>query len=325
MKLGTVLITGGTGSFGRAFIAYVLKNNLSEKIISMSRNAEMRYKLEQDFPDARLAVVPGDVRQLEDLHRCYSGTVDVMIHAAAEKHILTGEHHAHYVKDINVGGAKNVVAYAIESGVKCLIALSTDKACSPINEYGKSKASAEQIVVNAGYTCVRYGNVAGSSGSVIPLFLKQQQSGEITVTDRNMTRFHMPLSPDSEMQVYDGAEKVMSAVDLVLYAIKNSIGAEIFVPQIPSSTIGDLANAFAGCTIKEIGIRAGEKMHEDLISKAEANRCWITDDGVYVIERSHLIKRQNATRVSPRGNRAGDERFCYRSSDNPRLLQIVKQ
>jgi|TARA_R110000824_G_scaffold44320_4_gene129013 UDP-N-acetylglucosamine 4,6-dehydratase len=317
MTFGTVMITGGTGSFGRAFIGHLLKHHLAEQIVSVSRNAEMRYKLEQDFPDPLLLVVPGDVRHLPDLNHCYGGPIDTIVHAAAEKHIVTGEAHKHYVNDINVVGAKNIVSLARARNTSTLVALSTDKACDPINEYGKSKAKAEKIVADAGYTSVRYGNVAGSSGSVIPLFIKQQKTGEITVTDKNMTRFHMPLSEDADVMVYEepDATPVMSAVELVIYAIRNGIGGEIFVPRIPSSTVGALAMGFPDCTVREIGIRPGEKMHEDLISKREADRCWLNDDGVYVIQRTPENVTPHAARVVPG--------FRYTSADSPQLLQIV--
>ena len=316
MTFGTVLITGGTGSFGRAFISHLLKHHLAERIVSVSRNAEMRYKLEQDFPDPILTVIPGDVRQPKDLAFGYRGPIDTIVHAAAEKHIVTGEKHAHYVNAINVRGAENIAAVAISRNVSTLVALSSDKACNPINAYGRSKAKAERIVSDAGYTSVRYGNVAGSSGSVIPLFIKQQQDGEITVTDKTMTRFHMPLSPDADVMVYEGDQPVMSAVELVVYAIRNSIGGEIFVPRIPSSTIGQLALGFPGCTVREIGIRPGEKMHEDLISADESARCWLNRDGVYVIQRSAENITPDAERV-PRG-------FAYTSNSNPQILQVVR-
>ncbi len=316
VTFGTVFLTGGTGSFGRAFIAHLLKYDLAERIISVSRNAEMRYKLEQDFPDPILTVVPGDVRRLDDLLHCYDGPIDTIVHAAAEKHVVTGEKHAHYVDSINVQGAINVVDLAMIRHASTLVALSTDKACNPINAYGKSKAKAEKIIADAGYTSVRYGNVAGSSGSVIPLFIKQQHTGEITVTDRRMTRFHMPLSPESSIMVYDNGTPVMSAVELVIYAIRNGIGGEIFVPRIPSSTVESLALGFPNCVIREIGIRPGEKMHEDLVSVQESNRCWLNNDGLYVIQFGEENFTPNAERV-PNG-------FSYTSNSGPQMLTVTQ-
>ena len=317
MTFGTLMITGGTGSFGRAFIAYLLKHEMAEKIVSVSRNAEMRYKLEQDFPDSRLLVVPGDVRHMNDLHHCYAGHVDTVVHAAAEKHIVTGENHTHYVNDINVAGARNIATFAMSRNVSTLVALSTDKACAPVNAYGKSKAKAEKIISDFGYTSVRYGNVAGSSGSVIPLFIKQQKTGEITVTDKTMTRFHMPLSPDADVMVYEEphGRPVISAVELVIYAIRNGIGGEIFVPRIPSATVGALAMGFPDCVVKEIGIRPGEKMHEELVSKKEAARCWLNADGMYVILRDSDMQLVYGERVPPG--------FMYTSADSPQVLQVV--
>ena len=163
---------------------------------------------------------------------------------------------------------------------------------------------------------MRYGNVAGSSGSVIPLFIKQQRTGEITVTDKSMTRFHMPLSPDSDVMVYDHETPVMSAVELVVYAIRNGIGGEIFVPRIPSSTVGSLALGFPNCAIREIGIRPGEKMHEDLISVQESKRCWLNDDGLYVIQFSKENVMPNAVRVL--------NGFSYTSNSSPQMLTVVQ-
>ena len=316
MTFGTVLITGGTGSFGKAFIAYLLKHHLAERIVSVSRNAEMRYKLEQEYPDKRLTVIPGDVRQLRDLEYGYDGIVDTIVHAAAEKHIVTGERHAHYVDDINIAGAANVIAFAKRRHVSTVIALSTDKACNPINAYGKSKAAAEKLFADAGYTSVRYGNVAGSSGSVIPLFIQQQRSGVLTVTDRAMTRFHMPLSPDAAVMVYEGKRPVMSAVELVIYAIRNGSGGEIFVPQIPSSTVGQLAAGFPDCRVQEIGIRPGEKMHEDLISVDEATRCWLNEDGIFVILNTEHQEVPNARRMVTG--------FKFSSNSSPKAMRVVR-
>lgn len=296
-RLGTVLVTGGTGSFGRAFIRYVLAQGLVDRVISVSRNAEMRYRLEQDLHDPRLLVVPGDVRHWDDLEAAYEGPIDLIVHAAAEKHIGTGQTHGHWVAAINVGGAANVARFALQCRVPRVVALSTDKACAPINTYGRSKAEAEHIFTieapaaaryanETRYAVVRYGNVVGSSGSVIPLFIRQRESGTVTVTDRRMSRYWMPLSPEADVRVFQepGGRAALSAVELVLYAVEQMQGGEIFVPRIPSASVQDLAAAIApGCDIREIGIRDGEKLHEDLIAVDEAERTWETPDGIFVI------------------------------------------
>lgn len=328
--LGTTLITGGTGSFGRAFITHVLAHDLVDRIVSVSRNAEMRYRLEQDIPDRRLIVVPGDVRHLADLEAAFDGPIDTLIHAAAEKHIGTGQTHEHYVRAINVGGAVQVSHFAIGRGVRRVVALSTDKACAPLNAYGHSKAVAEQILtigaptaaalagVSTRFSVVRYGNVVGSSGSVLPLFIRQRASGRLTVTDLRMTRYFMALSPSAAFQVYQepGRRSVMSAVDLVLFALEHMAGGEIFIPEIPSATIANLADELRGdAVVDEVGIRDGEKLHEELVAPAESDRCWRTEQGVYVLmPTASDIPSIAADRVL-RG-------FAYTSADHPQPLRI---
>lgn len=321
--LGTVLLTGGSGSFGRSFVAHALAHGLVDRLVSVSRNAEMRYRLEQDCPDPRLIVAPGDVRILEDLEAAYDGPIDTIIHAAAEKHVPTGEKHEHYVRSINVGGALNIIRFARLRRVSRVLALSTDKACNPINAYGRSKAEAERLFVSANhdgdprFACVRYGNVVGSSGSVLPLFIKQQKAGKLTVTSKSMSRFHMALSPTASAQVYQepGRRRVMSAVELVLYALEHMAGGELFIPMIPSSTIGDLAAAFSGCAIEEIGVRPGEKIHEELIHSSESDRCWKTKDGVFVI--MPTVSAIPAVFSVP-----VEKGFAYTSADDPQPLVL---
>jgi UDP-N-acetylglucosamine 4,6-dehydratase len=277
-----VLITGGTGSFGHAFISHLLKHNLAEQVISVSRNGTLRYQLRQAIPDARLLVINGDVYDYHDISLLPS--VDTVVHAAAEKHIDTAEKSPYWVNKINVGGARNIIQFAESRGISRVVALSTDKACNPVNVYGRSKADAEVLFSRAGFIGVRYGNVLGSSGSVVPLFLEQKKTGRLTVTDRRMTRYFMPLSDDSVFNVRQPIGTVMSAVGLVLYALEHGRGGEIFIPEIPSGSIDSLAQAVApGAVIEEIGIRPGEKLHEELIHPSEADRCWKTDDGVYVL------------------------------------------
>ncbi len=319
MSLGTVYLTGGSGSFGRAFIRYLLEHDLAERIISVSRNAEMRYRLEQDYPDPRLIVVPGDVRCLDDLEAAYDGPIDVLVSAAAEKHVLTGERHEHYVRSINIEGTRNVVQFARRRQIQKVIALSTDKACRPINAYGRSKAEAERIVTGAGFSCVRYGNVVGSSGSVLPLFLRQRQSGRLTVTDLRMTRFFMPLAPSADFRVFEepGMQPVISAVELVCYAITHTKGGEVFIPRIPSGTMANLAEQLKGDgVVEEVGIRPGEKLHEDLIAPSEADRCWwLPDDGVFLLMPTSLAQPAIDAERVPVG-------FSYSSVDDPKPLLV---
>lgn len=292
----TVLVTGGSGSFGTAFIRALLA--LPEgpsTILSVSRNAAKRYELEQAIPDPRLFVVPGDVRLLSDLEAAIEGhRVDVIVHAAAEKHIGTGEKYSHWVRSTNIDGAEHIIELARRRMIPRVLALSTDKACAPhANEYGRSKAYAEHLFVRADgclphtrCSVIRYGNVVGSSGSVIPLFIRQRQAGKLTITDRRMSRYFMALSDDADIQVYQepGRARVLSAVGFALWALAHMRGGEIFIPRLPSATIQNLADEIGrGAEIEEIGIRAGEKLHEDLISPEEAAQCWDTNQGIYAL------------------------------------------
>ncbi len=287
MKGQTVCVTGGSGTFGSAFIRYALGVGVG-RIVAISRNAEMRYQLAQRYQDPRLVVVPGDVRIPTDLARAaaVAGQIDLLIHAAAEKHITTGEAYRAYTYDVNVRGAEHVIDLAAKARIRRVIALSTDKACEPVNYYGETKLMAEARFLSADHTVVRYGNVVGSSGSVLPLFLQQRAQGRITITDRRMTRFFMPVDDDGAWSVRQepGNRPVMSAVGLVAYAIEHGYGAEIFVPTIPSGTIQDLAEQLGpDCAIEETGIRPGEKLHEQLIATDEVPRTYRMLDGVYAI------------------------------------------
>jgi UDP-N-acetylglucosamine 4,6-dehydratase len=287
MRGRTILVTGGSGTFGHAFVRYALQRGAA-RVVAMSRNAEMRYRLQQTYPDPRLIVVPGDVRMPSDLAHAFdvAGHTDILVHAAAEKHVSTGQLYQAYTYGVNVTGAEHVIEAAEAKHVRCVIALSTDKACVPVNYYGETKLMAEQRFIAAGRTVVRYGNVVGSSGSVLPLFLKQRQHGRLTITDRRMTRFFMPVSDDAAWGVVQepGARGVMSAVALVAYAIEEGYGSEIFVPTIPSATIVNLAESLGpGCVLEETGIRDGEKLHEQLIAADEVPRTYRMPEGVYAI------------------------------------------
>jgi UDP-N-acetylglucosamine 4,6-dehydratase len=312
----SILLTGGSGSFGLAFIAHALASGLASRVVSFSRNATQRYALRQAIPDPRLVVLAGDVTDPVDFERVPE--VDTIIHAAAEKHIDTSEDAPYWVDKINIGGAERVIEFAQSRQIRDVVALSTDKACDPCNAYGRSKARAEALFTQAGFTCVRYGNVVNSSGSVLPLFIEQRRSGRLTITDRRMTRYFMPLSDEAQYGVYQepGCQRVMSAVGLVLYALAHRQGGEIFIPTIPSGSIQSLAEAVGpGCAIDEIGIRPGEKLHEDLISVNEADRCWHTADGVYVLmPNAHDFPSFPAARVA--------SGFSYDSSQQPQPVRL---
>ena len=276
----TVLVTGGTGSFGRKFTEVVLKHYQPRKLIIFSRDElkqhEMRQIWDDAAPDARIRYFLGDVRDKERLHRAMYG-VDVVVHAAALKQVPACEYNPFEAVQTNVMGAKNIVDAAIDNGVKRVLALSTDKAVNPVNLYGATKLVAEKLFVQGNsysgerptrFSCVRYGNVVGSRGSVIPLFLEQRKTGIVTVTDAGMTRFWLTLE---------------QGVEFVIGCIERMHGGEIFVPKIPSMRILDLVAAVApGCEIAIKGIRPGEKLHEALLSEHEAQHALEFDD-MYVV------------------------------------------
>ena len=275
----TILVTGGTGSFGNEFIRKTLVDYKPKKVIIYSRDEYKQYMMKKKFTEyeEQLRFFLGDVRDKSRLYRAFEG-VDYVIHAAALKQVPALEYNPTEAVNTNVMGADNIVDAAIDRGVEKVIALSTDKAVSPINLYGATKLVAEKIFIAANayggrrvkFACVRYGNVMGSRGSVIPLFMsmKKNQIKEFPITDERMTRFWITLE---------------QSADFVIKALRESEGGEIFIPKIPSMKITDLARAIEpGCTFKWTGIRAGEKLHESLISFDEARNVKIYD-GIYII------------------------------------------
>lgn len=309
----SVLITGGTGSFGKKFIETILNRYPKVKrIVVYSRDELKQFELKQkypvhDYPQIRFFI--GDVRDGDRLKRACEG-IDVIIHAAALKQVDTAEYNPDECVKTNVGGAKNVVNAALETRVKEVIALSTDKACAPINLYGATKLVSDKLIIAANnfkgkrdirFSVVRYGNVMGSRGSVIPFFLEKRKEGILPITHKEMTRFNISLQ---------------EGVDLVMYAIENHLGGEIFVPKIPSYRILDLAKAIApSCKIKIMGIRPGEKLHEEMITETDAFNT--IDLGKYYAilpsisfahKREEFLEHHNAVPVS--------EGFKYNSGTN---------
>ncbi len=275
----TTLVTGGTGSFGQKFVAKILADYKPRKVIVYSRDEYKQYMMRKKFTayEEQLRFFLGDIRDKARLCRAFEG-VDYVVHAAALKQVPALEYNPTEAVNTNVIGADNIVDAAIDRGVEKVIALSTDKAVNPINLYGATKLVAEKMFVAANaygggrvkFSAVRYGNVMGSRGSVIPLFMNLKKGGvtEFPVTDERMTRFWITLG---------------QATDLVIRALKESEGGEIFVPQIPSMKIVDLAKAIeANCTFRYTGIRPGEKLHESLISYDEARNVKVFDE-IYVI------------------------------------------
>jgi|TARA_Y100000031_G_scaffold88149_1_gene96911 UDP-N-acetylglucosamine 4,6-dehydratase len=313
LKGDSILVTGGTGSFGQAFVKYALNKLDPRRIIIYSRDEVKQLQMRKELgEDPRLRFFIGDVREPTRLQRALQG-VDSVIHCAALKQVDTAEYNPiEYIKT-NVFGAENLINASIDAGVRQVLALSTDKASSPINLYGASKLCADKLFVAANhysggdgtrFSVVRYGNVAESRGSVIPLFQELASSGVMPVTDRRMTRFWVTLD-DAVQFVIDSAERMRH-------------GGELFVPRIPSTKITDLAEAVApGCRIEEIGIRPGEKLHEEMISVEDSRRTRVFDD--------HYLMRPVLAAWEGEYVDLGEpapEGFCYRSDLNEDWLSV---
>jgi len=296
-----ILITGGTGSFGKKFTDVVLREFSPRRLIIFSRGELKQHEMRQIFPDTDASSVRyfiGDVRDKERLYRAFHN-VDVVIHAAALKQVPACEYNPFEAVQTNIIGAKNVIDVAIDREVERVMAISTDKAVNPINLYGATKLCAEKMFIQANaysgtggtkFSVCRYGNVVGSRGSVIPLFIKQRECGTVTVTDPRMTRFLITLD--------QGAKFVIECTDKMH-------GGEIFVPKIPSANIMDLTEAIApGCKVEYIGIRGGEKLHEVLVSEDEARHAVELDD-MYIVMPTHpWWKMQNwaESKTMPEGS-----------------------
>lgn len=307
-----ILVTGGTGSFGRKFVEIVLNEYRPRRLIIFSRDELKQHEMRTggfDHPNLRYFI--GDVRDASRLHRAMQG-VDVVIHAAALKQVPACEYNPMEAVLTNVMGAKNVIDAALDAGVQRVVALSTDKAVNPINLYGATKLAAEKLFVQSNsysgvrdtrFSSVRYGNVIGSRGSVIPLFLKQRETGEVSVTDRRMTRFWITLE---------------QGVRFVISCLEAMRGGEVFVPKIPSMRIMDLVEAIApNCSVRDIGIRPGEKLHEVLLSEDEARHS-IEMEHMFVVQPVHSWWRV-ADRLE---GRELPEGFRYASDTNRQWLTI---
>jgi UDP-N-acetylglucosamine 4,6-dehydratase len=307
----TILLTGGTGSFGKHFCK-VMRRKYHPRVVRIySRDELKQFEMRQKIGEKGLRYFIGDVRDVNRLRRAMSG-VDIVIHAAALKQVPACEYNPIEAVKTNIHGAQNVIDAAIDAGVKKVVALSTDKAVNPVNLYGATKLCAEKLFVQGNaysggreprFSCVRYGNVIGSRGSVIPLFKEQKKNGKITITDERMTRFWITLD---------------QAVELVVSALIHMQGGEIFVPRIPSMKIVDLAKAVApDCMIEEIGIRPGEKLHEILVTEEEG-RNTVSYNGIYVImPQLSWWKRENY-----RSGKRLPDGFHYTSKENDHWMGI---
>jgi UDP-N-acetylglucosamine 4,6-dehydratase len=302
----TILLTGGTGSFGTAFTERVLREWPDAVIRLYSRDELKQSESRSRFGDSQVRYMIGDVRDRNRLIRAAKGA-DFIVHAAAMKQVPACEYNPFEAVQTNVVGAENVVDAAIDAGVRSVVALSTDKAVNPVNLYGATKLCAEKIIVQgnayagASHTrlaCVRYGNVVGSRGSVVPLFRKQIAEGRLTITDDRMTRFWITLD---------------QAVELVIHALDRMSGGEIFIPKIPSMRVTDLAEAMAPGVPREIiGIRPGEKLHELLLTSDEARHTIDTGDN-YVMLPEHPWWNTTTNRHD---GKPLDDGFVYASNTN---------
>jgi len=309
----TVLITGGTGSFGKKMTQTLLAEKNPKKVIIFSRDELKQHEMRvAGYTDPRLRYFIGDVRDRERLVRAMHG-VDIVIHAAALKQVPACEYNPMEAIKTNILGSSNVIEAALDAGVGKVLALSTDKAVSPANLYGGTKLVAEKLFIQSNayaagtatrYACVRYGNVVGSRGSIVPLFLKLRASGKITVTDERMTRFWLSLE---------------QGVQFVIHCIEQMEGGEVFVPKISRTKVIDLAKAIAPeAEIEIIGIRPGENLHEDLLSVDEA-RHTIELESMFVIQPAEAswfgYSWQNKGRALPEG-------FLYTSDSNADWLDV---
>ena len=313
----SILITGGTGSFGKEWVRHILKKYKKiKRLVIFSRDELKQFEMEQEFsikkyPCMRYFI--GDIRDRERLTMALRD-IDYVIHAAALKQVPTAEYNPIETIKTNIIGAQNLIEACLENKVKKVVALSTDKASSPINLYGATKLCSDKLFIAANnikgkkkisFSIVRYGNVMGSRGSVIPSFIRSKKTGSLTITDERMTRFNLTL---------------LESVEMVEWSFKNSIGGEIFVPKIPSYKILDLAKAICpNCKIKTVGIRTGEKLHEELVSIGESQNTFETKKYYIILPTQHKSllniykKKFKAKKV--------DREFFYRSNKN-RFLSV---
>ena len=307
----SILITGGTGSFGRAFVKTVLERYDPRRVIIYSRDELKQYEMAQQFKDKRLRFFLGDVRDLDRLQRACSG-IQVLIHAAALKQVPAAEYNPFECIKTNVLGAQNVIEASLNTGVERVLALSTDKAANPINLYGATKLCSDKLFVAANayaagraplMSVVRYGNVVGSRGSVVPFFLNARKNGVIPITDPRMTRFWITLD---------------QGVEFVLDCVRRMHGGELFVPKIPSTDIMTVVEALAPtCRTEIVGIRPGEKLHELMIGEDDARRT--RDMGThYVLQPQQPWWDDDVVN----GGAAVADGFSYRSDNNPHRLDV---
>jgi UDP-N-acetylglucosamine 4,6-dehydratase (inverting) len=317
MKNKTILITGGTGSFGNAFVKYCLEQINPKKIIIYSRDELKQYEMEKRFSNEKktqLRFFIGDVRDLPRLKLAMNG-VDIVIHAAAMKHVPIAEYNPIEAIKTNIIGAQNIVEASLSANIDKVLALSTDKAAAPINLYGATKLASDKLMIAANnfvvknknkYSVVRYGNVMASRGSVIPLFYKQSKTGILKVTHKDMTRFNITLQ---------------ESVQYVFKCLKNMEGGELFVPKLSSYRVIDLAKAISPMSkIKYTGIRPGEKVHEELITTGDAINCKEFKDEYIIFPNSIYIPEKRFKKY--KNGKKCLMNFSYASNNNKEFLKI---
>jgi len=309
----SILITGGTGSLGKALTYHILnKFPQIKRLIIFSRDEQKQFQMSQEFSESKYPQIRffiGDVRDQQRLIRAFQG-VDIVIHAAAMKHVHLAEYNPDECIKTNVGGAQNVINASFQNSVTNVVALSTDKACAPINLYGATKLTSDKLFVAANnikgsnpikFSVVRYGNVMGSNGSVIPFFIKKKNEGKLPITDPEMTRFNISLQ---------------GGVDMVMHAIEHAWGGEIFIPKIPSYKITDVAKAVApNCEHVIIGIRPGEKIHEEMITASDS--FFTYDLGKYYTILPAVPNFSLEGYINFHSARKVEQGFCYDSATNP--------
>jgi len=319
LKNKTILVTGGTGSFGKKFTKLTLEKHKPKKIIIFSRDEMKQWNMAEKFQEidsgGKIEYVIGDVRDKERLHRVFSG-VDYIVHAAATKIVPTAEYNPFECIKTNINGAMNVIDVSINQKIKKIVALSTDKACNPINLYGATKLASDKLFVAANlhtldsdtcFSVVRYGNVMGSRGSVIPFFQEKSQMGMMPITDERMTRFMITIE---------------QGVELVWHAFKDSVGGEIYVHKIPSMKVTDIARAINPEARHEIiGIRPGEKIHEVMINIEDSVSTY-EYDWYYKILPTLNHWHQDSERI--KDGKKAEKGLIYSSDNNPEWMTIEK-
>jgi len=307
----SILITGGTGSLGKALTKHIIENFKGiKKLVIFSRDEQKQFIMAQEFPESKYPFMRyfiGDVRDKDRLVRAFKG-IDFVIHAAAMKHVHIAEYNPDECIKTNIGGAQNVVAASIETGVFKVVALSTDKACSPINLYGATKLTSDKLFIAANkikgdnpvvFSVVRYGNVMGSNGSVVPFFIEKSKDGVFPITHPEMTRFNITIQ---------------EGINLIFFALENAKGGELYIPKIPSYNIMDIAKAIDyKCKIEIVGVRPGEKIHEEMISASDSYNTYDIGDKYIILppfysSLEEFINKNNAKKVP--------ENFSYNSKNN---------